>query len=65
MKKLVTFSDGIRHIWTNRLTITEHGNPIVQEIDLTHATWNEMEHLKKNPYDENLLLAIKQRKAVR
>jgi len=61
-KRLVILQDGKRFVWTDRLTITEHGNPIVKEIDLTHATWHEMEHLKRNPDDEVMLTTIQSRK---
>jgi len=62
MKKLVILADGKRFVWTNRLTIQEHNNPIVDEVDLTHATWDEMEHLKKNPHNEVMLTTIQERK---
>lgn len=65
MKKLIIYENGDKVVWNGRAEIHYHQTKILQEHDLTHATWDEIEHLKKNPNDQKLLLAIKSRKAIR
>lgn len=65
MKKLITYENGDKIVWNGRAEIHYHQTEIIKEEDITHATWDEIENLKKNPHDKKLLLAIKERKAIR
>ncbi len=65
LKKLITYENGDKVVWNGRAEIHYHQTKIIQEDDLTHATFDEIKKLKENPHDQNLLLAIKSRKAIR
>lgn len=65
MKKLIYYENGDKVVWSGRAEIHYHQTKIIEEHDITHATFDEIESLKKNPHDEKLLLAIKERKIVR
>lgn len=62
MKKLITYSNGDKVVWDGRAEIHYHQTAIIKEDDITHATFDEIESLKKNPHDNALIAKIHSRR---
>ena len=61
-KQLVEYENGDRVIWNGRAEIHYHKTKVMRTIDLHHAKDEEIERLKKNPHDADLLAEIAKRK---
>ena len=61
MKRLIIYSNGYRVVWNGRAEIHYHQVKIIKEHDLTHATSEEIAHLKINPHNDLLLAEITKR----
>lgn len=60
--KLIIYENGDRVVWNGRAEIHYHQTKIVEEHDITHATFDEIESLKKNPHQDSLLEEILKRR---
>ena len=61
-KRLITYANGDKVVWSGRAEIHYHRTPIVKEDDLEGANHDEIEALKKNPHDNALIAKIHSRR---
>lgn len=63
-KRLIQYENGDKLVWNGRAEIHYHKTKIMKEDDITHATFDEIVSLKKNPNNQKLISSIQERKNV-
>lgn len=62
--KLITYENGDKVVWNGRAEIHYHQTRIIKEEHLPGANEDEIEQLKKNPHNQQLLSTIQNRKKI-